>query len=200
MLLVRGVRIALLSYTYGFNGNRTPAGQPYWANLIDTDRILKDAAAARIAGAQVTVVSLHWGEEYRSTVTALQEGIATRLTASKDIDLLIGHHAHVVQPVRRINGKYVLFGLGNSLVGPAHNFAGGATREGLAAVVTLTRRDNRYVATAVRLLPTYVAESPLRVVDISTVPAERRLPRLARAYGRVREFALPTPVEGVSYG
>jgi hypothetical protein len=58
-----GATVAHLSYTYGFNGFRLPAGEPWRANAIDADRILADAAVARAAGADLVVVSLHWGVE-----------------------------------------------------------------------------------------------------------------------------------------
>jgi len=43
LLTVRGVRVALLSYTYGLNGFRLPRGRPWLVNLIRPGRILADA-------------------------------------------------------------------------------------------------------------------------------------------------------------
>ena len=58
--------MAHLDYTYGTNGIPVPAGQPWLVNLIDLDRILADAHAAKAAGAEVVVVEMHWGNENQS--------------------------------------------------------------------------------------------------------------------------------------
>ena len=72
LLTVRGVRVALLSYTYGLNGFRLPRERPWLVNLLQPGRVLADARAARRAGSQFTVVFLHWGQEYRSAPTQAQ--------------------------------------------------------------------------------------------------------------------------------
>jgi poly-gamma-glutamate capsule biosynthesis protein CapA/YwtB (metallophosphatase superfamily) len=112
---VAGVAVSHLSYTFSYNGLSPPAGEEWRSALIDPDRILTDAAAARAAGAEVVVVSLHWGAEKVPAPTAEQRSIAEVLTASGLIDLIVGHHAHVVQPIEQINGHWVVFGLGNVL-------------------------------------------------------------------------------------
>ena len=129
---VRGVRIAHLSYTYGFNGLPLPADAPWSANLIDAGRIHADAARARQEGAALVVVSLHWGTEYRAAPDGFQESVVSQLLPSEDIDLVIGHHAHVVQPVRKVGATYVVFGLGNEL----SNQSEPPRRDGLTVVAS----------------------------------------------------------------
>ncbi|HKN54833.1 MAG TPA: CapA family protein, partial [Amycolatopsis sp.] len=87
ILDVHGVKVAQLSYAFGFNGIKVPAGKPWLANQIDADAILDAAKAARAAGAQVVIVSLHWGIEYQHEVTAEQRTIAKKLLGSDDVDL-----------------------------------------------------------------------------------------------------------------
>jgi len=58
---------------------------------------------------------VHWGEEYRTDPTARQLEAADRLLRAPDINLVLGHHAHVVQPVIRHDGKAAALGLGNFL-------------------------------------------------------------------------------------
>jgi poly-gamma-glutamate synthesis protein (capsule biosynthesis protein) len=48
-------------------------------------------------------------------VTPSQRAVADAITASGQIDLVVGHHAHVLQPIEQVNGTWVLFGLGNVL-------------------------------------------------------------------------------------
>ncbi|MBW5485638.1 CapA family protein [Streptomyces bambusae] len=115
-----GAKIAQLSYTYGTNGIPLPQGKPWAVNLIDKDRIIADARAARKAGANVVVLSVHWGTEWQTAPDQQQRDLAQALTASKtdglpDIDLIIGTHNHVPQPYEKINGTWVVFGMGDQV-------------------------------------------------------------------------------------
>jgi poly-gamma-glutamate synthesis protein (capsule biosynthesis protein) len=115
LLHVGPATVALLSYAYGTNGIPVPSGRPYAVNLIDPARILRDAHRARAAGADVVLVALHAGTEYQQDPNDQQRQLARVLTKSPDIDLVYGHHAHVVQPLEKLNGKWVAYGLGNTL-------------------------------------------------------------------------------------
>ncbi len=112
---VHGRQVAHLSYSYGFNGFRIPADEPWRTNLIDPDRIVADALREREAGADLVLVSLHFGTEYVAQPSAYQRDVAAAVTASGAVDLVIGHHAHVVQPVDVVNDTPVIYGLGNLL-------------------------------------------------------------------------------------
>lgn len=61
------------------------------------------------------ILSLHWDWEFRSLPNPYQATLGPRLLSSPDIDLILGHHAHVVQPVAEIDGEYLAYGLGNFL-------------------------------------------------------------------------------------
>jgi hypothetical protein len=110
-----GVRISHLAYTYGYNGLVLPAGEEWRSALIDPPRIIADARTARRLGAQVVMVSMHWGSEGTSAVTAEQRRVAEQITDAGDIDLIVGHHAHVLQPIEQVNGVWVVYGLGNMI-------------------------------------------------------------------------------------
>lgn len=112
---VEGLRIAHLSYTYGTNGIPVPSAEPWRTNLIDPVRIIRDAKSARDLGAEVIVASLHWGTEKVTEPNEQQVIVADEITASGAIDLVIGHHAHVVQPIEQVNGVWVAYGTGNIL-------------------------------------------------------------------------------------
>ena len=115
IFLVKGVKLTHLSYTFGYNGLQLPNDQQWRSAIIDPERILRDAKTARGLGAEVVIVSMHWGTEKDPRANSMQTNIAERLTASGLIDLIVGHHAHVVQPIARLNGVWVLYGLGNVL-------------------------------------------------------------------------------------
>jgi poly-gamma-glutamate capsule biosynthesis protein CapA/YwtB (metallophosphatase superfamily) len=93
------------------------------------DGILADAARARRAGAEIVIASLHCCTEYNPAPDPTQIAIVAALLASPDVDLVIGHHAHVVQPIERINGKWVAYGLGNH-VAQQHGDACGCREPG----------------------------------------------------------------------
>src|SRR5215475_12627635 len=105
------VKVAQLSYTFGFNGLTRP--QPWVANQTDPAAILAAAHAARQQGADIVVLSIHWGVEYSHTPNADQKHLAAQLLASPDIDLILGCHEHVVQPIGKADGKWVVYGMGN---------------------------------------------------------------------------------------
>jgi poly-gamma-glutamate synthesis protein (capsule biosynthesis protein) len=112
---VAGVPVAHLSYTFSYNGLSLPAGEEWRSAVIDPERIVADAAAARRSGAAVVIASMHWGAEGVHAPTSSQRRIADEITAAGDIDLVVGHHAHVVQPIEQVNGVWVVYGLGNIL-------------------------------------------------------------------------------------
>ena len=110
---VKGIRLTHLSYTYGFNGIPAPNGETWRSALIDPARIISDAQKARDMGAQVIIVSLHWGRETQTDLSDFQITTADAITKSGLIDLVIGHHAHVVQKIEQVNGIWTVFGLSN---------------------------------------------------------------------------------------
>src|SRR4029450_11916557 len=73
------------------------------------------ARAARRAGARFVVVLLHWGQENQAAPTTSQRELARRLLAAPEVDLILGHHVHVVQPIEQVGGKWVAYRMGNSL-------------------------------------------------------------------------------------
>ncbi|MFJ7260093.1 CapA family protein [Streptomyces globosus] len=121
VLSAGGATVAQLDYTYGTNGIPLPAGKPWAVNLIDKDRIIADARAARAAGAHVVVLSIHWGSEWQTAPDRQQQELAQALTASRgpdglpDIDLVLGTHNHVPQPYEKVNGTWVVYGMGDQI-------------------------------------------------------------------------------------
>ncbi|SCK08229.1 CapA family protein [Streptomyces sp. WMMB 322] len=123
MMKAGGAKVAQLAYTYGTNGLPVPKNKPWAVNLMEPKRIIADARAARRAGADVVVTSMHWGTEWQQEPDSRQKKLAKQLTASrdsdgrKDIDLIIGTHAHVPQPYEKVNGTWVVYGMGDQLAG-----------------------------------------------------------------------------------
>ena len=112
---VLDTNVGHLSYTYGLNGRADGEVPQERVAQIDEARILADAARHRAAGDEFIIVSMHWGAEFQTELDPLQADLGPRLLASPDIDLIVGHHAHVPQEIVEINGEYIAYGLGNLL-------------------------------------------------------------------------------------
>ena len=166
------VKVAQLSYTFGFNGLKRPAGKPWVANLTDPTAILAAAHRARLAGAQIVVLSIHWGVEYSHAPNAGQKALARKLLASPDLDLILGCHEHVVQPIAKVSGKWVVYGMGNQLARHADPIDG--NREGIMPEFTFTESaTGQWRVTKAQVIPTWVALSPnIRVIDVPDALAD----------------------------
>ena len=180
---VHGVKVAQVSYTFGFNtGTSVPAGSPWIANKLDPARVLTAARAAKAAGAEVVIASLHWGVEDQSEPTADQTRIAKQLLADPAVDLIVGHHAHVVQPFEKINGKWVAYGLGNQIA--RHDEPRGTTEEGVIARFRFVKGPDGWHVERAEYIPTLVdLGPPIRLRDLTTdkdVNAARRTQALDR--------------------
>jgi poly-gamma-glutamate synthesis protein (capsule biosynthesis protein) len=164
-------RVALLSYAFGFNGYSAPNGETWRSNPIDEARIERDAHRARARGADVVVVALHWGTEYDQSPNGQQSDLAPRLIRSPDVDLLLGHHAHVVQPLQDVGGEWIVYGMGNLV---ARQSTPAATHEGIAVRFTFTERRGRWRVTKAEYEPMYMVtdRTPIRLVDIERALAD----------------------------
>jgi poly-gamma-glutamate synthesis protein (capsule biosynthesis protein) len=167
IVVVKGVKVAQLSYTFGFNGLSRPAGKDWIANLIEPTAIIAAARGARQAGAEIVVLSLHWGTEYDHGANDDQLRWARELLAAPEIDLILGCHAHVVQPLEKIGDKWVAYGMGNEVA--RHDDPIDASREGVMPRFTFTRvGPGHWRVTAAEAIPTWVELTPaIRVVDLS---------------------------------
>ena len=133
---VNGFKVTHLSYTWGYNGIEMPNGEDWRSALINADRIIADAQKARDMGAQFVFVSMHWGSEPLHQVMSDQRRNAEKITASGLVDLIVGHHSHVLQPIEQINGVWTVFGLGNILSShPTREFFPPESQDGAVVVV-----------------------------------------------------------------
>ena len=116
MIVRKGIRIALLAYSYGTNGFAVPT--PFVFNHIDTTVIAADIERAKRMMPDFIVACMHWGEEYQIQQNARQEAIALFLKRS-GVDIIIGAHPHVPQGIEvtynRLNEieHIVAYSLGN---------------------------------------------------------------------------------------
>ena len=82
--------------------------------VIDTIQEVKDQ------GAQVIIVSFHWGTEKSNVPDDIQKTLA-HLAIDQGADLVVGHHPHVLQGIEKYQGKNIVYSLGNFCFGGNKN-------------------------------------------------------------------------------
>ena len=154
---VNGIEVAHLSYTFGLNGAHLPPDQPWRSNLIDADQIIWAAADARARGADVVILSLHWGSEGQSAITPYQLRVADAVTRAGVVDLIVGHHVHVIQPIEKINGTWVVFGMGNFLSNMPTGSFSASSQDGMIVSVGIHElADTTFTVDPPTVIPTWV--------------------------------------------
>lgn len=157
-----GIRMGLLSYTYGTNGIPIPEGKPYLVNLIDESKIKADIERVRDAGADLVTVSLHFGTEYQTVPNDSQTTLARSLAAA-GADIIAGSHPHVVQPYEvvdtfdeqgRAKQALIIYSMGNFI----SNQRGESKDYGVIFKVGVKKNmtDGSVQLTEIEAIPTWV--------------------------------------------
>jgi poly-gamma-glutamate capsule biosynthesis protein CapA/YwtB (metallophosphatase superfamily) len=186
-LKAKGVDVALLAYTDLIPG-LTPPEEDWRLNMAEPERMLADARRARRNGADVILVSLHWGIEYQHEPSAFQRKVARRLTASPDVTAVIGQHVHVVQPIKRVNGKPVVFGEGNLLSNQTANCCPPESQDGMVVLLDVRAGRDGVEVERVRYVPTEVAHPSFEIVRASGESRARTI-----GYAGRRPWLAPVP-------
>lgn len=175
----RAAKVAHLAYTYGTNDIPLPAGKPWTVNVTDERKIVAEARKARRAGADVVVLSAHWGTEWQDEPDAGQLDLAQRLTASQqdgrpDLDLIIGTHAHVPQAYEKVNGTWVVYGMGDQIAGAMINYQGvqdprgNQSSMGRFTFAPPARPGGRWRVKKAEFVPQWYDTTTGRVVNLNT--------------------------------
>ncbi|WP_329042285.1 CapA family protein [Streptomyces sp. NBC_00178] len=195
-------RVAHLAYTNGAPGAGKPTGRPWEVAPIDGPRIVADARKAREAGADVVVVSLHWGTEGQDAPDDAQRTLGRRLTSSAtgdrpDIDLILGT-THVPQAYEKVNGTWIAYGSGNQIAGAAVGHDGVPDpRAGEGAMGRFTFAPpagpgKRWTVRKAEFLPQWFDPAAGRAVRLSPATAEAGPGRgdLNRIHDRISRVVL----------
>lgn len=116
-----GITYAVLAYTYGTNGLPVPEGYEYMVNVWTVygdenyeaykEQVKKDIQSVRDK-VDVLIVSMHWGNEYVYEPSWYQED-AAKFLSEQGVDIIIGTHPHVIEPVEYVGNTLVIYSLGN---------------------------------------------------------------------------------------
>lgn len=189
---VEGIRIAILNYTYGTNGIALPDDMPFAVDLWNKEKVASDVARAKEIS-DFVIVCPHWGTEYVFEETSSQKKQAQFL-ADLGVDLVIGTHPHVVEPVKWVTGEsgnetLVYYSIGNFINATSGNHTGAAARMlGAMAQVSITMVDGEAVITDYDIEPliTHLIEgrgqiTTYRMVDYTEELAQENQMRLQDA-------------------
>lgn len=147
-----GIKIAMLNYTYGLNGYKVPKDMPYLVNKLDKEQMEKDIKEAR-KEADFVIVFPHWGTEYVYEPVKSQKDLVA-FFYDLGVDLVIGTHPHVLQPVAWYSPDsdhkmLVYYSLGNFL-----SYQKEAPRMlGAMAYVTITKDDKGTYISDAKITP-----------------------------------------------
>lgn len=151
-----GIRFAILNYTYGTNGIPLPSDMPYCVNILNKDRIKDDVSRAKEIS-DFVIVCPHWGTEYILTADNNQK-YWTDVFFDAGVDLVIGTHPHVVEPVELIerdgHSMLVYYSIGNYINATAQTGAGIVNRMlGALADITVSKTENDVAITDYGIIP-----------------------------------------------
>jgi poly-gamma-glutamate synthesis protein (capsule biosynthesis protein) len=161
------VKVAILSYTYGFNGFERDADKLWSANLIDPVAIIAEAKLARSQGAEIVIAKLHWGNEYTDKPNDFQTSVAQELADSGQIDLIDGSHSHSVQPITQIGNTWIAYSHGNFVA--AQREPETIKSEGLVTRWEFVESaSGGFKLSCVKEVPTLIRDNlPVRVIDVN---------------------------------
>ena len=157
---VKGIKIAVLAYSYGTNGNPIPKGKNYLINLIDYELIEKDIHSAQGNGAELVLVHFHFGEEYKREPVQFQKDVVNK-TIELGADIIIGGHPHVLQPVNfyktqsaKLDSGFVAYSMGNFFSNQRDRYKDA----GMILTINIKKDNvnNKIEISEVKYLPTWV--------------------------------------------
>ena len=179
---INGIKIGMVCYTWAFSGNGSTfslnglnpvkdEGQMNYFTNNNPDKLYKEAQTAmeqmKAAGAEATMLFIHWGQEYQTTENALQNAMAQKL-CDIGYDVIVGGHPHVVQPVELLQSTQdpehktiCIYSLGNAVsnqrTGISTQFPAGYTEDGALFTVTFEKySDGKVYLAGTEVVPTWV--------------------------------------------
>lgn len=148
-----GITFSLLNYTYGTNGIPLPEDKPWCVNMLDKDKVTADITEAR-KNSDVVIVFPHWGTENSHDVSDYQKEY-TQLFYDLGVDIVIGCHPHVLQPVEWITSEnndhkmLVYYSLGNFI---SHQVELDQLCGGIAQI-TVEKKNGEISISSAKLVP-----------------------------------------------
>lgn len=172
---VNEISIGITAFSYGeirdgnkfLNGIKVSDNSKDKLNVFDMTNVDNafntiNNTLKNINNTDIQVLVIHWGEEYRRTPSEFQTKLAQKLCDS-GVDIIIGSHPHVVQPVDMItstdgnNETLVIYSLGNFISNQRRELLGTPfTEDGLMVDIEITKDNEKTFISKVNCIPTWV--------------------------------------------
>lgn len=172
ILVKKGIRFALLNYTYGTNGIKTPNDAPYMVHLLEDEAQIREDIEKARAEADFVLLFVHWGTENAAQIDEGQKRW-TQIFLESHADVVIGTHPHVLQPCEILTAEdghemLVYYSLGNYISAQAEPYSikGGMAR------FTVSPSSDGYKITEYSLTPLAITwhKGGLYTVDYALMP------------------------------
>lgn len=157
---LNGIKVSVLSYTYGTNNIPKPKGKDYLVNVIDYDLIREDLTSARGLNPDIIIVYYHFGDEYKRFPNQFQKDVVDS-TIQYGADIIIGSHPHVIQPTdyfktsnTKLDTGFIAYSLGNFISNQRWRYSDA----GVILNISLTKNINSDLIkiSDVNYIPTWV--------------------------------------------
>ena len=209
-----GIKVGMASYTFinsdengklSLNGNKVDTASAEHINTFDYNhlnrfytRLEGELAAMKAGGAEATVLFLHWGDEYSTTVTSKQKEIAQKL-CDLGVDVIVGSHPHAVQPLDLLTSRVdhnhstiCMYSTGNFLSNlrtGSKTMKTGHCEDGVIFRFTLAKYNDESVRLAsVKVIPTWVlVRGSGEVKDFYILPLDQTVTNWEKAYALSEE-------------
>ncbi len=201
IVTVKGVRVAFLAYTEMTNG--IPLPHPWSVNIASVSAVRSAARLARQRGAQVVIVNFHWGDQFVSQPSSFQLSLASALADDPDITAIVGQHAHVVQPIVRVDGKLVVYGEGQLLSNESAACCTIQTEDGMLVFLHIRVRGDSSRLASITYMPTWDRHPDYTVLPIGDALRRHEAPtdvlrasydRTTSVVGRIPGVLEPIPI------
>jgi poly-gamma-glutamate synthesis protein (capsule biosynthesis protein) len=154
----RDIQLGIVAYTYGTNG--LIPEKPGMVNYIDYESMQADLDAMEEAGADIKIISIHWGTEYHDDPNAYQKDLLKKLQ-DMGYDVILGSHPHVVQEMDYGENSIGIYSLGNFL----SNQRDGHKDLGAVLDLTIEVTENGLEFRRIEIIPTWVDKYEAGMID-----------------------------------
>lgn len=194
---VRGVKIAFLNYTYGYNaapGQSKPGPRPAFLKI---ERVLEDIATAKSASADMIVVYPHWGIEDSSRVADEQREMA-RAFQDAGADIVVGAHPHVLQEIEirsEDRTQIAAWSLGNFISSQKYP----AQQMSILLAVEIEKNETGTRIKKISIAPIQTESVHRSGVRKRTIPASPKVAEAIFEALHIKSADLPEEVDGFGY-
>lgn len=161
---VKGIKIGLLSYTYGLNGLDsllTKEELTYMINLINEEKMKSDIEKTKELGADLIVLFLHWGNEYHNSPSNYQIELGEKIMEWGG-NIILGSHPHVIQKseiMEKPEENFIIYSMGNFLSNQSKETMGNSfTEDGVMVKLNIEKNftTGESIIKEVVYIPTWV--------------------------------------------